>query len=179
MNLLGSYLLKTSDGGTTWQSSLFDSLNVYFFTVYFLDSLTGFLAGAPSYIFYRTSDGGTTWNTVDFDSNPFASLPINDLEFYSKQYGFACGGQRDVIGVIWKTTDYGMSWSSYELGPEPLTELFIVDSLNICGVGGDYEYGAGIARSTNGGLSWNYFELGIFGVATGVSFRTKMKLGHV
>ena len=169
----GSFILKTTNGGVSWTSRLFDSLNVYFFTVNFLDSLTGFLAGAPSYVFYRTSDGGLTWNTVQFDSSIFSGLPIIDLEFYSKQYGFACGGQRDVVGVIWKTTDYGFSWSSYDLGPEPLTELFVLDSLNIFGVGGDYEYGAGVARTTNAGISWIYFEPGVFGVATGLSFRTR------
>ena len=121
----GSYFLKTTNGGENWSSQLFDSLNTYFFTVNFLDSLNGFLAGAPSYVFYRTRDGGLTWNTVQFDSSIFSGLPIIDLEFYSKQYGFACGGQRDVVGVIWRTTDYGFSWSSYELGPEPLTELYI------------------------------------------------------
>ncbi len=167
----GSYFLKTTNGGTTWSSMLFDSLNVYFFTVKFLDSLNGFLAGAPSYIFYRTGDGGMSWNIVQFDSSLYASLPIIDLEFYSKQYGFACGGQRDLIGVIWKTTNYGLSWSSYELGPEPLIELYIVDSLNIVGVGGDFEYGTGVARSTNGGNSWTYVEPGFFGVATGLTFR--------
>lgn len=169
----GSYLLKTTNGGENWNSQLFDSNNVYFFTVNFLDSLNGFLAGAPSYVFYRTSDGGLTWNTVQFDSSIFSGLPIIDLEFYSKQYGFACGGQRDVVGVIWKTTDFGFSWSSYDLGPEPLTELFILDSLNIFGVGGDYEYGAGLARTSNAGVNWLYFEPGIFGVATGLSFRTR------
>lgn len=169
----GSYILNTSDGGVTWHNKLFDSLDTYFFTVNFLDSLNGFLAGAPSYVFYRTTDGGLSWNTVQFDSSTFSSLPIIDIEFYSNQYGFACGGQRDVVGIIWKTTDSGLSWSSTELGPEPLIELVIVDSLNIFGVGGDYEYGAGIARSNDGGNSWTYLEPGVFGVATGISFRNE------
>ncbi len=169
----GAYVLNTSDGGTTWHAKLFDTSDTYFFTVYFLDSLDGFLAGAPSYVFYRTNDGGITWNTVQFDSSTFGSLPIVDLEFYSNQYGFACGGQRDVVGIIWKTTDSGFSWVSTELGPDPLVELHFVDSLNIFGVGGDYEFGASIVRSTDGGSSWNFIDPGTFGVATGLSFRTK------
>ena len=119
-SIYGSYILKTTNGGEVWEKEFFSIENKFFHTIYFLDSLNGWVAGGPSDAFYRTTDGGISWNTPQFDSSLFSGLPVQDLAFYSPQYGFACGGLHDLIGIIWKTTDSGSSWSSQALGPEPL-----------------------------------------------------------
>ena len=142
-SIYGSYILKTTNGGEVWEKEFFSIENKFFHTIYFLDALNGWVAGGPSDAFYRTTDGGVSWFTPQFDSSMFIGAPVQDLAFYSPQYGFACGGLHDRFGVIWKTTDSGYSWSSQYLGPEPLRELYFIDSLNILGVGGDFEYGTG------------------------------------
>ncbi len=101
----------------------------------------------------------------------FIGVPVQNIAFYSPQYGFACGGLRDRFGVIWETTDSGYSWFSQYLRPQPLRELYFIDPLNIICVGGDFEYGTGIARTTNGDERWIYKELEFLGVATAISFR--------
>jgi photosystem II stability/assembly factor-like uncharacterized protein len=170
-SIFGSYILKTTSGGEIWEKEFFEIENKFFHTIYFIDSLSGFVAGGPSESFYRTTDGGRTWNSPQFDSTLFSESPVQSIAFFTKQYGFACGGLHDLVGVIWKTTDAGLSWSSKLLGPEPLREMQFIDSLNIIGVGGDFEYGTGVARTSDGGENWIYEEPGFLGVATGLSMR--------
>ena len=82
----------------------------------------------------------------------------------------------DLIGVIWKTTDAGLGWSSKAMGFEPLRDLYFIDSLNIIGVGGDSEYwtgGTAVARTSDGGDNWIYEFPGYLGTATGLSLRKK------
>jgi photosystem II stability/assembly factor-like uncharacterized protein len=170
-SVFGSYILRTTNGGEIWEREFFRTESKFFHTIYFLDTLNGFVAGGPSEAFYKTSDGGKSWNSPRLDSNVISTLPVQAISFYSKQYGFACGGLHDLVGVIWRTLDSGVSWSSQFLGPEPLRKLYFIDSLHIIGVGGDFEYGTGVARTSDGGENWIYEEPGFFGVATGLAFR--------
>ena len=170
-SLSGSYIIKTTNGGKVWEKEFFNIENKFFHAIYFLDSLNGWVAG--NYAFYGTTDGGFTWDTPQFDSSIYSSLPVLKIDFFSKQYGFACGGRIDLMGVIWKTTDAGLSWSTTAMCCEPLRELYLVDSLNIIGVGGDFEYGTAIARTSDGGDNWIYELPGFLGIATGLSLRNK------
>ena len=171
-SVFGSYLLKTTNAGNTWTKEFFSIENKFFHSIFFLNSLNGWIVGSPSQAFYGTSDGGVTWNSPRFNGD-YSDLPVQKILFFSKQYGFACGGMHDLIGVIWKTTDAGLNWSSKSMGFEPLRELHFIDSLNIIGVGGDFEYGAAIARTSDGGDNWIYELPGFLGTATGLSFRKK------
>ena len=172
-SVFGSYIIRTTNGGKVWEKEFFNIENKFFHAIYFLDSLNGWVAGGPSRAFFKTIDGGLTWNSPQFDSSIYSSLPVQKIVFYSKQYGFACGGKHDLIGVIWKTTDTGITWSSKNMGYEPLRDLYFVDSLNIIGVGGDFEYGTAVARTSDGGDNWIYELPGFLGTATGLSVRTK------
>ena len=170
-SIAGSYIIKTTNGGEVWEKEFFNIENKFFHTIYFIDSLNGWVAG--NFSFYGTTDGGLTWNTPRFDSSLYAGLPVQKIVFFSKQYGFACGGRIDLMGVIWKTTDAGLSWSCKTMCCEPLRDLCFIDSLNIIGVGGDFEYGTGVARTSDGGDNWIYELPGFLGVATGLSLRNK------
>ena len=172
-SVFGSYIIKTINGGEVWEKEFFNIENKFFHTIYFHDSLNGWIAGSPSQAFYGTTDGGYTWNSPSFDSSNFSSLPVQKIVFFSKQYGFACGGLHDLIGVIWKTTDAGLNWFAKDMGIEPLRDLYFIDSLNIIGVGGDFEYGTAVARTSDGGDNWIYELPGFLGTATGLSFRKK------
>jgi photosystem II stability/assembly factor-like uncharacterized protein len=168
----GSYIIKTTNGGELWQKEFFNIENNFFQTIYFFDSSNGWVAGSPSKVFYGTTDGGFTWNSPRFDSGIYSGLPVQKIIFYSEQYGFAVGGRHDLMGVIWKTTDAGLTWSSKNMGFEPLRDFYFIDSLNIVGVGGDFEYGTAVARTSDGGENWLYELQSYLGVATGLSFRT-------
>lgn len=171
-SIWGSYIIKTNNGGELWEKEFFNIENNFFQTIYFFDSSNGWVAGSPSKVFYGTTDGGFTWNSPRFDSGIYSGLPVQKIIFFSKQYGFAVGGRHDLMGVVWKTTDAGLSWLSKNMGFEPLRDFYFIDSLNIVGVGGDFEYGTAVARTSDGGENWLYELQSYLGVATGLSFRT-------
>jgi len=171
----GSFLLKTTDGGMSWNAEYMRIGEVFVNYVYFLDSLNGFAAGYPGF-FLRTSDGGDSWRPVTRDSSVFAGYPPYKIKFYNKTYGYACGGVRDVTGVIWRTSDGGFSWDTVidtsSAPPEPLFAIQIFDSLNVLVMGGDPEYGASTLRTTDAGNFWTYNALGILWYPVEVGFRT-------
>lgn len=169
----GTYILKTSNGGLDWSSERFRIPEVFVNSVYFLDSLTGFAVGYPG-IFHRTTDGGSTWSHVELDSSTVSGFPAITIRFYSSLYGYACGGIRDVVGIVWRTCDGGISWTTVvdTLTSEPLYDIQIIDSLNIIAMGGDPEFGTSQVVSTDGGNTWEYSTLGIFYYPVSVGFRT-------
>ena len=126
-----------------------------------------------------TLDGGNRWNTAQLDTANLQYFPVRALTFWDAQYGFACGGKVDNAGGVWKTVDGGRNWLVTPLGPEPLNDIHFIDSLNIIAVGGDFEYGASVARSEDGGISWTYETLlGINarGFITAMDFRTESEI---
>lgn len=168
----GTMILKTTNGGSNWISSMFPDTNSFLRTILFLDSLKGFVGGFPSAL-ARTTNNGVNWIDVEIDTTSQIYYPILNIAFLNEQIGFACGGSRDIAGVIWKTTNSGIRWSDTVVGPEPLTDLGVIDDSKLMAVGGDFEYGVSYVRTQNQGVNWQYSTLDIFGVATAVDFRTQ------
>ncbi|MEO8666254.1 MAG: YCF48-related protein [Ignavibacteria bacterium] len=179
--LNGTTLLTTTNGGINWTAKFLEDTTRIFRTVYFLDSLNGYLGGFGGAI-NKTTDAGNSWFTVTVDSSEFSGFPIAKFKFVSANIGYACGGQIDIAGVIWKTTDSGSTWNAGGYSPEPFYNLFIKNSERIISVGGDFEYGVQISKTTNGGSNWNYQSLGLFGQAYSIDFRNSkeawMPLGY-
>ena len=174
----GTLILRTDNGGTTWQSDLFPTENAILYDIFFRDTQSGWVSGKNGLIAY-TLDGGNRWNTAQLDTANLQYFPVRALTFWDDQYGFACGGKVDNAGGVWKTVDGGRNWLVTPLGPEPLNDIQFIDSLNIIAVGGDFEYGASVARSGDGGLSWTYETLlGINarGFITSMDFRTESEI---
>jgi photosystem II stability/assembly factor-like uncharacterized protein len=167
----GTTFLKTTNGGYNWQSIPNPDSTVTFITMCFLDSLKGFAAGDNSKP-YRTTNGGTTWILCNTDSTVYSHLPIRRIRFYNNLLGFACGGQFDFGGVIWKTTDGGVNWVSMIVSAEPEFDLKIRTPSDIFSVGGDLEYGSAVVYTTNNGSNWSYENLQCAGIAYTLAFRT-------
>ncbi|HEY6906777.1 MAG TPA: YCF48-related protein [Ignavibacteriaceae bacterium] len=171
----GSYLLRTTNGGVNWTAEYMRIGEFFVNSITFLDSLEGFAVGYPGF-FLRTSDGGSSWRQVQLDSSIFAGYSPYTVKFLNRNYGFACGGARDVTGVIWRTSDSGFSWDTVvdtsSAPPEPLFAINIFDSLNVLVMGGDPEFGASAMKSTDGGKFWDYTTLGILYFPVEVGFRT-------
>jgi photosystem II stability/assembly factor-like uncharacterized protein len=167
----GAIFLKTTNGGESWLNEQFPVKGIYLNSVRFLDSLHGWVGGQSGTLL-ETSDGGTSWHPAAVDSSFFANLTISKIRFYSPSYGFAVGGRLDLSGVVWRTTNGGQRWIAKSVSPEPVLDIHRIDSLNIIGVVGDLEYGAGFIRTADGGENWEYETLNIFGQPTSLSFRT-------
>ncbi|MBM4175818.1 MAG: T9SS type A sorting domain-containing protein [Ignavibacteria bacterium] len=167
---IGSVILSTTNGGSFWRISDFPEENVFLNCIHFVDSSIGFL-GTGNGTILRTIDGGINWEKTKITTGPYSNFPILDFKFITKQFAFANGGIRDVGGVIWRTGNFGLDWDSGPVGPEPILQIDAIDSNYIVGVGGDYEFGAGVVISSDAGISWDYRSLEIFGFAHSVSFR--------
>jgi photosystem II stability/assembly factor-like uncharacterized protein len=104
-------ITKTSDGGTTW-NDLPIPINFFPYSCYFFDTTSGIAAGRYGGV-SRTSDGGQTWTGPDSIGN----YTLYDIAFVNDSIGYIVGGftQYDIStvrkGVIFKTTDGGITWS--------------------------------------------------------------------
>ena len=167
----GTTILKTTNGGVNWSSSRYPDTTFVLYTINFLDSLNGYLAGYHG-VLLKTSDAGNSWDRKHIDSNIVSLFPIEKIAIRNYQYGLACGGVIDISGVIWYSTNYGTTWKAFSAAPEPLYDIIWLDSSRALGTGGDYEYGLNIVRSYDGGQEWIYENPGIFGIGQRLAFRT-------
>ena len=166
-----SVILKTTNGGDEWTAANFPDSSKLIRTIFFFDSLNGFVGG--SYIAH-TSDGGNSWTSSDIDSNMVSNFPVYKFNFLNHQFGYACGGRIDVAGVVWRTTNFGLNWSAQGISADEVFDIFILDSLNALTLSGDPEGFFGIAslKTTDAGVSWNFEELPFFGLSFNIDFRT-------
>jgi photosystem II stability/assembly factor-like uncharacterized protein len=166
----GTKLLKTTDGGQIWINPPHPEEQIFSQCVLFLDSLNGWMGGKPQPI-VRTTDGGLSWTDAEIDSSTFSNFPVYDIQFYNSRFGYASGGVLDCCGIIWWTTDGGDYWYVIDtpyVAQEPVYQLYINDSINVLGVGGDFEplgFGVGMIRTSDGGVTWEFEYIGTSGVA--------------
>ena len=172
----GTTILQTINGGVGWVSIPFPTENIFIFSIFYFDSLSGWMGGRP-HALVKTTDGGLTWQNASIDTSTLAFFPVLNIQFYNRQHGYAAGGIFDVAGVIWNTHNGGASWKAIDVLMAPADEvrgLHLFDSVHVIGAGGDpdFGYGVGMIRSGDGGTTWNYHELGMQGLAYDIDFRT-------
>jgi photosystem II stability/assembly factor-like uncharacterized protein len=156
------HIIRTTDGGRTWQRSIarprntatdtliFSPLSTILEGIMFADSLVGYCSG-PGGI-YRSDDGGATWRD------------ISDSTMAGGVWGCYCTSRDTVYAVVdgcggpqafYRSTNGGQSWSSF-LGSEPNSGLTDVVMFSSQGLG--YASSSGrIWRTLNGGQSWTVF----------------------
>jgi photosystem II stability/assembly factor-like uncharacterized protein len=172
----GTVLLKTTNGGATWESSVYPEEDIFITCILFRDSLNGWMGGRP-HALLRTADGGLNWAQAAIDTSVLAFFPVLSINFYNDQYGYASGGMFDIAGVTWHTSDGGNMWYAIDPTQAPADEvhsLHLFDSVTVMGAGGDpdFGYGVGMIRTSDGGANWTYDELTIQGNAYDLDFRT-------
>lgn len=117
-----SPLLKTTDGGETWNTALISGptpsgicgmMRVNDSTIVGAGQVQG-----PAH-FIRTTDRGRTWSSVALSAEE-RNWAI-DCYFWSTDSGIVAGGKIGDLGMlsshIWRTTDGGAHWTDAYIGP--------------------------------------------------------------
>ncbi|MDI6766716.1 MAG: YCF48-related protein [Bacteroidota bacterium] len=138
-----NFLLKTSDGGISWQKSFWGTYSPKE-GIFFSSDLNGWVVG-PWGSLMTTTDGGKFWSY----SNPTQRF-VNRLRaiyFSDPMHGYIVGSD----GAILQSTDSGQSWSHYDqkLFGGVIDDIFFVNSDTGWFVQSD------LYRTTDGGESWN------------------------
>lgn len=105
-------LIKSLDGGTTWDSSLIndpmDYLNIYGF--HFVDSQIGYVSGIKNFggIIYKTNNAGATWTDV---TPNLTGGPFYHVHFKNQNVGLASTNNK-----VYKTLNGGLTWQLVQIG---------------------------------------------------------------
>jgi|GEM_PF-6482808 len=138
-------ILRTTDGGTTWQT-LSGVTSFDLSSVAFADSLHGFVCGTDQTL-AATTDGGTTWEKRQVTESVF----LKRVRFGSSTFGLMVGGSLVPTSIILRTSDGGTTW---EKRPAPtnqsLNAVFVLDTLNAWAVGTN----GVVVHSSDGGENW-------------------------
>lgn len=181
----GSTVLRTSNGGATWQKLTVTSETLDFRDIDAIDEKTAYVLsignGAASRV-YKTTDAGTSWRLQFKNSDEKAFLDA--MSFWDSEHGLVIGDAVDGQFYILRTDDGGKNWRRVPPGnlPRALDNegAFAASGTNIA-VGGKYDawIGTGAAakarvlRTADGGRTWKIVETplnagpsaGIFSIA--------------
>jgi photosystem II stability/assembly factor-like uncharacterized protein len=143
------YLLKTTDGGQSWQQYLInhnDARDLNCMAVLGTDTI---ITAGDNGLLFRTYNAGTTWDSLNIN------LPTRSIHTIHAELGgeVIIGGDS---GFVYRSTDYGTTWTSVHqltLGMQygqPILDFFSLstDTLYACG------RGRSLLRSDDGGVNW-------------------------
>ena len=109
-------ILHTPDAAVTWES-LAVLTNEDLRTVFFLDSLEGWVAGKQV---YHTTNGGISWESI-------FGTGLNTWFYGIHYFNHDTGMITSTSGKIHKTTDAGLSWEMKYQSGSWITDLFFLD----------------------------------------------------
>ena len=152
-----SSLLRTTDGGATWSSTVTPGFSIIGLT--FLPSSTDALASVYNTAtnageLRRSTDGGQTWTLV---SPIVGGQLIFRMSFSTPSLGIGFIGATNGTAHIARTTDGGTTWAIIDTG---LPGVFNDVLLTPQGVGLAVSSQGGIALSNNFGLTWSSIASG-------------------
>jgi photosystem II stability/assembly factor-like uncharacterized protein len=144
---VGEYgtIIKTTDGGNTWNiceiDILTDLLDVHFST-----ESTGFVVGEDGLIL-KTTNGGGSWIKLD---NEFSNN-LNRVKFCNEETGWSIGEK----GLILHTTDGGTTWlRQLSVSDDDLFGIDIIGQQKVIIVGDNNT----ILLTENDGADWELIE---------------------
>lgn len=110
-----STVLRTVDGGTTWQKSVVTGDTLDFRDIDAVDARTAYvlaIGNGPASRIYKTTDAGKTWTLQFKNEDPKAFLDA--MSFWDADNGIVFGDSVDGQLYILTTNDGGRVWSRVE-----------------------------------------------------------------
>jgi photosystem II stability/assembly factor-like uncharacterized protein len=136
-------ILRTTDGGKTWQQVRTDAAQWSLMSVYFRDANNGWTVGFSGQIF-RSRDGGVTWTA---QTSPVRSS-LSSVLFDSANHGWITADD-----TLLTSADGGESWKSVKIdGQLFLCQLITVDG-SVWAIGQ-----LGVLRQTGPSSAWKKIE---------------------
>ena len=172
-----SKILSTTNGGILWNIINYRHLNIILTTIFYQDSINGWIAGEPFELSY-TNDGGLNWNSASVDTGSFSNFSINKIKFSTPLYGFAVGGIVDAAGVIWRSNDGGQFWNAYGIAPDKFDDFLFIDSTTALTLTADLErlYPIGVLKFNIPQNFYDYTELNLYGKVTSLARRNTKEI---
>ena len=148
----GSTVLRTTDGGDTWQRIAVSTDRVDFRDVDAIDDETAYvlsIGNGPASRIYKTVDAGATW-TQQFATND-PKVFLDAMTFWDDAHGIVVGDSVDGQFHLLMTGDGGRTWSRVPAGvlPPALPNegAFAASGTNIAVFGADAWVGTGAAST--------------------------------
>jgi photosystem II stability/assembly factor-like uncharacterized protein len=162
----GASVLRTEDGGTTWQKLNVTTEALDFRDIDAIDAQTAYvmsIGNGPASRIYKTSDAGKTWDLQFKNEDPKAFLDA--MSFWDANHGIAFGDSVDKQFYILTTVDGGHKWSRVPAANLPTAQenegAFAASGTNIAVFGKSHAWiGTGAAaksrvlRTSDGGRTW-------------------------
>ena len=169
-------LIKTTDGGETWQVSYQEEFDLYYLVswdgVYFVNKNIGYLVDNSSNT-YKSTDGGNNW--VYLCHYPVIKNDagyVNQIFFKDENNGFMCYTPFGVDGngSVYYTNNGAKSWNIYYDGGRYIQFVndnvgFMLCLRNI------------IRKTIDGGNSWEEYKIGIDDFLVKINFVNE-KIGY-
>ncbi len=137
-------IMKTSDGGATWNKYLIDSLlsQSRFEKIIFTDNNTGWAFNCTYYhpFTYRTTNGGVNWQRYSINDRQ----DLSNVFFINQNTGWI---RLDLNNEYYRTTNGGNNWT-LNTAPANFTLPYFINQYTGWILGGSF-------KTTNGGDTWN------------------------
>ncbi len=167
-------VLRTTNGGINWATSIIISSVVSYKSVYFYDQNTGYIAGRILIIdsntvdaepkIIKTTNGGVNWFSTLNDSG----ITLRAIYFINPNTGFATGGLFSLAqNYLLTTTNAGLNWQRTSPGDGYLYNITFKDAFTgyMTAVSGN------LFKTTNLGMNWSlYSVIPSIDILTSISF---------
>lgn len=145
-----NFIIRTSDGGTTWDSINPNiNGNYQLGELFFNDVMNGFAGGSKNNTqqgLLKTTDNGTTWTEITPD--PSSTEPITAIYFLNANYGLVTSSTH-----LYSTMNGGTSWTTQALSFYP-SDIHFSTMYDGYASGTDNTSNAIILETHDGGITW-------------------------
>ncbi|TAJ98379.1 MAG: hypothetical protein EPO39_18395 [Candidatus Manganitrophaceae bacterium] len=140
-NGFSNVIIKTADGGQTWEGKSLPPLPGVLKTIHFVDERHGWAAGGGGALI-ATQDGGEQWSLQQSG----VTSELTTVDFVDADHGWAAGPGK----VLLKTDDGGARWVPQFTFSSPIRQIDFIDRSRGWAVGD----GGALLETADGGGHW-------------------------
>ncbi len=147
-------LLRTTDGGSTWNEISVGNNDIWFSSIWFVNGDQGIVAGMKTGNseagIWKTYDGGINWQEKTLSN----FISISQIHFCNDSTGYFVGNMNSGEIVLCQTIDFGESWSIKLRSQYGINSLCCLNEDTIFCVMVDSTGSVDLLKSVDGGDNW-------------------------